>query len=119
MEAATMNKYHIKSFHDIAEDSYQYGMGKMVNYYEMEGMIEADEALDALEQYGKKILFYDYDGYEINTDNDVLSYDVLVNEHYEEPTADEITCWKDGRLKLYNDHITFQISLMQPITNLK
>ena len=95
------------------EDVY-WSLGELLS-----GDVEADEALDALEQYGKKILFYDYDGYEINTDNDVLSYDVLVNEHYEEATADEITCWKDGRLKLYNDHITFQISLMQPITNLK
>ena len=79
-----MEKYYIKSHHDISEDSYQYGMGKMVNYYEMEGIIEADEALDALEQYGKKILLYDYDGYEINTDNDVLSYDILTNEQRRE-----------------------------------
>ena len=114
-----MEKYYIKSHHDISEDSYQYGMGKMVNYYEMEGIIEADEALDALEQYGKKILLYDYDGYEINTDNDVLSYDILTNEHCIEATAKEITLWKKGKLTLYNDHITFKISLMQPITNLK
>lgn len=119
MEAVTMNKYHIKSYHDVYEDTYQEGEGKFTNHYEMDGIVEADEALDALQKYGKEVLGYDYDGYEINTHDDVLSYDILVNEYCMESTADEITRWKKGELKLYNDHITFDISIMQRITNLK
>lgn len=119
MEAVTMNKYYIKSWHDISEDSYQHGIGKMTNHYEMNGIIEADEALDALEQYGQKVLGYDYDSYEVVVTDGVISYDVLVNEDCMEATADEITRWKKGELKLYNDHFTFDISIMQKVTNLE
>jgi hypothetical protein len=114
-----MEKYYIKSRHDISEDSYQYGIGKMTNYYEMNGIVEADEALDALEKYGKQVLGYDYDGYEINTDDDLLYCDILVNEDCMEATAEQIRLWEKGELKLYNDHIQFEISIMQRITNLE
>jgi hypothetical protein len=114
-----MNKYHIKSYHDVYEDTYQEGEGKFTNHFEINRIVEADEALDALEKYGKEVLGYEYDGYEVNTNNDVLSYDILINKDYMEATAKEITLWKKGKLTLYNDHITFDISIMQRITNLK
>ena len=114
-----MSKYYIKSWHDIYEDSYQQGLGKMTNHYEMNGIIEADSTVEALELYGQKVLGYEYDEHELNVTDDVISCDVLVNEDCMEATADEIRRWEKGKLKLYNDWIVFEIHKMEKIINLE
>ena len=100
---------------DITEDSYEHGEldGTGCGLHETIG--KRFGSLEDVIQYLSKIygLSDKKDNYEIDEKNGFLQIDKQVANHSEEqnggwmePTAQEITSWKDGRGKLYNEHYT-------------
>lgn len=114
-----MGKYYIKSHHDIFKDTYQEGLGKHTNNYEMNSIITAENPTEAVEKYGKQVLGYDYDSTDICVEDGIIFCDILVNEDCMEATAEQIRLWEKGEYELFNDSIIFQIYSMEPLTNLE
>lgn len=112
-----MKTYIIKTSHEIEKDSYNDGLISHVNCYNLEQQIKATTAREAIQNYFENYLYYTFDfkaAYilheeEENEAENILFYDVLVDEENNEATEKEIEIWKKDKLTLYNNRIHLSI----------
>jgi len=105
-----MATYKINSMHDIYIDDYIKGELENVNYYTMEGIINANSPKDAIKQYFDEILGYKFKiEYADIVNKNILHYSNLVDENSLEATEEEINQWEKSTKKLYSNNTTLRI----------
>jgi hypothetical protein len=103
-------KYYITSDHDVFEDVYDEGfVGQCANSYEMESIITDIDPANALENYIRNVLGYNFDYDDLSMQDDNILFDVLVDKDSLQPDNDQIKKWQKGKLKLYTDCISFKV----------
>jgi hypothetical protein len=105
-----MKTYRLKIIHDIVEDSYSQGELECVNQWQEDIEVKAISPLQAVKDYLLNTLLEVKDGdLCFDDDNVFCSTDILVNNDNDEAIESEIEKWKQGKIKLYNDHIIFRV----------
>lgn len=113
-----MKKYFIKSEHEVNVDTYKDGELENVNYYSLDSFISAENAKQAIENYFKNVLYYDFDfEYSIFEDG-ILFYSVLVDADNQQATKEQIKVWRMGKSTLYSNNISIKISECTEVLNL-
>jgi uncharacterized iron-regulated protein len=113
-----MKNYRIVSHHDIHVDDYENGEGEYLNGYSLEEIIAAESPIEAVEKYFKNVLAYDFDKDSACIDDEqdnVLHYDVLVDDNNFKASESEIEEWKNGKKVLYNDHSVVYVYELTPV----
>jgi hypothetical protein len=113
-------KYLVKSIHDIFEDSYTNGEGKQVNSYQMEDQIWAISPAQAIEKYSSKILGFDLDFENMETNSCDGSFwaSFLVDKENFQASIEDVEKWKKGEILLYSNNIDFNIYELNQILTL-
>lgn len=103
-------KYYITSDHDVFEDTYNEGFDHhCANSYQLEKVVSDIDAANALENYIRNVLGYNFDYDDLSMQDDNILFDVLIDEHSLQPSNDQIKKWQKGKLKLYTDCISFKV----------
>ena len=109
-----MNNYKIFSFHSIAEDDYKQGELKTIKDYSLTEIVQAETVKEAIIEYFKSVIHYDFDFKHAEHDSEFLYHSTLVDSEQIEATKEEMEKWKQGRLKLYAN--SYSISVEQLIS---
>jgi hypothetical protein len=105
-----LQKYFIRSSHEIYEDSYIHGEGKNINFFNNESEILANSPIQALEKYSSRILGYDLDAENLDHENTGFFYaNFLVDKDCFPAPAEDVEKWKKEQIMLYSDNINFEI----------
>ena len=110
-------KYLVESRHEVFEDNFEDGEGKLITEYDRSSMIEAESAVDAIETYFKSVLGYTFEINTIGLEDEELMYGVLVDKSLDEVLNDEpdYKRWVDGEINLYCNYIYLKCSFVQAI----
>ena len=110
-------KYLVESRHEVFEDNFEDGEGKLITEYNRSSMIEAESAVDAIETYFKSTLGYTFEISTVSFEDEELINCVLVDKNLVEVFNDEpdYKRWMDGEINLYNNHIYLKCSVVQAI----
>ena len=110
-------KYLVESRHEVFEDNFEYGEGKLITEYNRSSMIEAESAVDAIETYFKSALGYTFEISTVGLEDEELMYCVLVDKSLDEVFNDEpdYKRWMDGEINLYGNYIYLKCSFVQAI----
>lgn len=108
-----MRNFYITSFHDIYEDDFNEGEGKHVNTFDLKGNIKAENPIEAVKTYIQEVA-----GYDVSDDATIDVHDERPNVAFWGATVDndnvqasesEIERWKEGKMKLYSDHMEITV----------
>ena len=110
-------KYLVESRHEVFEDNFKDGEGKLITEYNRSSMIEAESAVDAIETYFKSVLGYTFEISTVGLEDEELMYCVLVDKSLDEVFNDEpdYKRWMDGEINLYGNYIYLKCSFVQAI----
>ena len=110
-------KYLVESRHEVFEDNFKDGEGKLITEYDRSSMIEAESAVDAIETYFKSDLGYTFEISAVGLEDEELTYGVLVDKSLNEVLNDEpdYKRWVDGEINLYCNYIYLKCSFVQAI----
>jgi hypothetical protein len=107
-----MKDYKIYSVHDVYLDSYENGELEQVNHYTMKSEIHATNPKEAIKEYFKTILCYDFninDAMISENDKNILYYSNLVDNGNVQASKNEIEQWRKNQIKLYSNNTTLFI----------
>lgn len=112
-----MKTYVINSNHDVYIDSYENGELDNVNFYALEGKIDANNPREAIKKYFEEVLYFSFeienayiDHEETNEGSDnCLHYSNLVDVNNYEASKREIELWKENKEELYSNNTTIYI----------
>lgn len=120
-----MQKYFIKYFVDVIEDSFNDGELKQVNYYDGEFFIEAANSKVAIKKLFEDKLYFDIDLNNLESlQDDNLNgyfYSVLCDVNNEQITNKECQDfkeWEKGNINLCANRVNFNIYELNEIKNL-
>lgn len=110
-------KYLVESRHEVFEDNFKDGEGKLITEYNRSSMIEAESAVDAIETYFKSALGYTFEISTVGLEDEELTYCVLVDKSLDEVLNDEPDYKRgvDGEINLYGNYIYLKCSVVQAI----
>lgn len=113
-----MKTYLIKSDHAITLDSFKDGEIEHVNWYNLDHKVMANNPGEAVKNYIEDFLCYSF--YSIEQDEFCGWYaDFLVDNESIEASESEISEWKKDKLKLYNNHVNFEVYELNHINPIK
>lgn len=102
-----MKKFRIVSDHDIFIDDYEQGELSNVNGFSHDSIQKADTVQDAVLNHLLELCYtVDIKDVETSECGEFLQTSVTVNKDNIQPYESEINDWKQGKCKLYNDHVT-------------
>ena len=110
-------KYLVESRHEVFEDNFEDGEGKLITEYNKSSMIEAESAVDAIETYFKSTLGYTFEISPVGLEDEELLYCVLVDKSLNKVFNDELDYkrWMAGEINLYGNYIYLKCSVVQAI----
>ena len=111
------NKYHIVSYHNVMEDSYEHGEGQWVNSYIREARVDAKDVKSALEKFYETVLgfaFHEVSLY-FDTEENVIRDATTVNFENIEMDNSELKKWRNGEIKGYVDSFHIVVYEMEVI----
>ena len=111
-----MKTFKINSIHTVYIDNFESGEGDFVNAYTMEASIRAETPMDALKSYFKNHLYYDFKNGDLTVDGDNIDYSVLIDAENDEAMPKGIELWKEGKITLYSNNISFEIFELTKVT---
>lgn len=111
-----MNKYFIQSFHTIYLDSYEQGETDQVNYFKCEKLISADNPINALRKYYEQEIARDFNEYQLFTDEIYVHDSFLVDVDNYMATEKQIEQWKNNKINLYSENVTFHIFELKTVS---
>ena len=115
-----MKTYFITSEHNVYVDSFKNGELENVNNYDIKANVKALSPIEAIEEYFKNTLYYDFNKDYMQEDEEEenknkIWYSVLVDEENIQATETQKKEWKRGKKTLYANNITLFIYEVKPI----
>ena len=103
-----MKKYKVISIHDIHEDYYTEGQGKLIASFNLNSEQNANSPVEAIEKHFNSF-GYKFEDKLAQFDVNVCHYGFMVDEDNAEASTQELEQFKNGSKKLYADNTTIQI----------
>lgn len=108
-------KFLITSQHDVFVDNYNEGEQENVNFYCLDGIIEADNYKEAVTKYLQENLGYNLDINNCEVRDNAIFTSCLVDIENYQPTNNEVEQWKRGQKVLYSNNIEINVSQILPM----
>lgn len=114
-----LQKYFIRSSHEIYEYNYIFGEKKQINFFNNEAQILANSPIQALERYSSRILGYNLDTENLDHENTGNFYaNFLVDKDCYLASIEDLKKWKKEQIMLYSDNINFEVYELTKIITL-
>ena len=104
-----MKTYKIVSTHDVYVDSFSEGEQEYVNHYNFSAEIKKDNVNEAIEDYIKNSLYFNYHKKLTYKENNKIYLSVLVDEDNIEANEKQIEQWKNNKLTLYVNYVEIEV----------
>ena len=112
-----MKTYKIETTHKVFIDKFNEGELDFVNAYSLSGEVKAENPENAIVEYFKNQLYYDFNmnnAYvphqeEETEEKNTLHYSVLVDVDNNQANGQEVEEWKEDKLTLYSNNIFLTI----------
>jgi hypothetical protein len=112
-----MKTYLIKTIHEVFIDKFNEGELDFVNAYNLEAQVKAENPENAIAEYFKNQLYYDFNmnhAYvphqeEETEEKNTLHYSVLVDNDNNQASGYDVESWKEDKLTLYSNNIFLSI----------
>jgi hypothetical protein len=115
-----MRNFQIVSDHTVYVDSFKDGELENVNNYDIKANVKALSPIEAIEEYFKNTLYYDFNKDYMQEDEEEKNenkvwYSVLVDEENTQATETQKKEWKRGKKTLYANYITLFVHEVVPV----
>ena len=119
-----MKTYKIKTAHEVFIDKFNEGELDFVNAYSLSGEVKAENPENAIAEYFKNQLYYDFNmnhAYVPHQEEEMeikntLHYSVLVDNDNNQASAYDVESWKEDKLTLYSNNIFLTIFELVEVT---
>jgi hypothetical protein len=104
-----MKTFKIESSHSVYIDDYEQGEGAQVNSYEMDGIIKAENPVQAIEKYMEDVVGYDFDIKHSLIEDNTVFYSSLVDGENIQASESQKERWEQGKCILYTNQFSIVI----------
>lgn len=104
-----MKTYKITSTHDVYIDSFNEGEKESVDSYYLSDEIRKDNVNEAIEDYIKNSLYFNYHKELTYKEDNKIYLSVLVDEDNTEANEKQIEQWKNNKLTLYINYVELEV----------
>lgn len=104
-----MKTYKITSTHEVFIDSFNEGEKESVNSYYFSDEIIKDNVDEAIEDYIKNSLYFNYHKGLTHKEDNKIYLSVLVDEDNTEANEKQIELWKNNKLTLYINYVELEV----------
>ena len=119
-----MKTYKIETTHEVFIDKFNEGELDFVNAYSLSGEVKAENPENAIVEYFKNQLYYDFNmnnAYVPHQEEDTetkntLHYSVLVDNDNNQASGYDVESWKEDKLTLYSNNIFLTIFELVEVT---
>ena len=115
-----MKTYKIETTHEVFINKFNEGELDFVNAYSLSGEVKAENPENAIVEYFKNQLYYDFDMNNAyvphQEEKNTLHYSVLVDNDNDQANEYDVESWKEDKLNLYSNNIFLTIFELVEVT---